>query len=166
MDAIRDPIPASEDPGEQVESETASANPPAVKLKLARAKGLRDRFEGWRDDTSARLADLDLAPDLAANIGSGRWFRGLGTMLGLGAVALAFWPDFTPLEAMPAVELDASMQAEFDSQSIAPLGLGATTGAKLAPAPTVIPLAAAPERPQINVVTTLTDGDSMASTGP
>ncbi|WP_394730235.1 peptidoglycan DD-metalloendopeptidase family protein [Altererythrobacter sp. GH1-8] len=141
-----------------------AARTPAVKLKLARAKGLRDHFEAWRDDVSARLANIDLAPDLASNIGSGRWFRGLGTMLGLGAIALAFWPDFAPLEAMPATELDTAMQAEFDHQVIAPLALGATTGAQLAPAASVKPLAAAPERPQINVVTTLTSGDSIVST--
>ncbi|XUU61372.1 M23 family metallopeptidase [Erythrobacter sp. HA6-11] len=143
-------------------SETERA--PAVKLKLARAKGLRDRFDAWRDNASHRLSNADLAPDLASNIGSGRWFRGLGTMLGLGAIALAFWPNLTPLEAMPAMEIDDSMQAEFEHQAIAPLALGASTGTKAKPAATVIPLAAAPERPQINVVTTLTNGDSMAST--
>ena len=47
----------------------------------------------------ARIETLDIAPDLGADIGSKRWFRGLGTFVGLSVVALAFWPDFAPLEA-------------------------------------------------------------------
>lgn len=149
---------------QQKAKDVAGSMAPAVKLKLARAKGMRDRYEAWRDDISMRFETLDLTPDLASNIGSGRWFRGLGTMTVLGAVAFAFWPDFTPLEAMPAVELDEEMRAEFDGQGIAPLALGATTGFAATPAASVIPLAAAPERPQIDLVATLTRGDSMAST--
>lgn len=163
--ASSDPeLTAGSTAGQPSDMANAAGTAPAVKLKLARAQNLRDRFEDWRDDVSDRLSQADLAPDLASNIGSGRWFRGLGTMLGLGAFALLFWPDFAPLEAMPTAELDSTMQAEFDSQAIGPLALGAVTGSSVKPAPSVIPLRAAPERPQMNVVTTLTSGDSMVST--
>lgn len=68
-----------------------------AKIVLKRVSGWRSRYEEWRDETSRKLERVDLAPDLAQNIGSGTWFRGLGTMLGLGAVALLLWPDFAPL---------------------------------------------------------------------
>ncbi|MEM8726736.1 MAG: M23 family peptidase, partial [Pseudomonadota bacterium] len=61
------------------------------KQALARVRGIGDRYDEWKLSFGTWLDGLDLAPDLAENIGSRRWFRGLGTMLGLGAVALAFW---------------------------------------------------------------------------
>lgn len=121
----------------------------------------RLRADQWRDETSSRLEKLDLAPDLAQEIGSRRWFRGLGTMLGLGAVALAFWPDFSPLEAMPAMEIDHSQREEFRSQMITPLALGGDNGRRMAANALVRPLKAAPERPQIELVARLAGGDSF-----
>ena len=119
------------------------------------------RFHAWRDRTSEQLGQLDLAPDLAQNIGSGRWFRGLGTMLGLGVVALAFWPDFSALEARPAMNLDDSARDEFRSQMIMPLALGADNGHHMGASKVVIPLKSAPERPQIELVATLQKGDDF-----
>ncbi|MBE5074354.1 M23 family metallopeptidase [Erythrobacteraceae bacterium E2-1 Yellow Sea] len=119
------------------------------------------RFRTWRDRTSEQLGQLDLAPDLAQNIGSGRWFRGLGTMLGLGVVALAFWPDFSALEARPAMNLDDSARDEFRSQMIMPLALGADNGHHMGASKVVIPLKSAPERPQIELVATLQKGDDF-----
>ena len=85
---------------------------------LARARTLGDRYEEWRLDAEDWLAGLDLAPDLAEDIGSRRWFRGLGTMLALGALAFAFWPDFTPLEVRPAMPESAAIRDELRSQMI------------------------------------------------
>ena len=131
-------------------------------IVLQRVEGLRDRYDQWREEASQKLETIDLAPDLASDIGSKRWFRGLGTMLALGAVALAFRPDFAPLEAMPAMDMDESARDEFRSQMIMPLALGADSGRHMSASPQVIPLAAAPERPQIELVATLTKGDSFA----
>lgn len=119
------------------------------------------RFHNWRDRTSQQLEKLDLAPDLAQNIGSGRWFRGLGTMLGLGIVALAFWPDFSALEARPSMNLDDNARDEFRSQMILPLALGADNGHHMGASKAVIPLKSAPERPQIELVATLHKGDNF-----
>ena len=58
-----------------------------------------------RDRLSERLSAIDLAPDLSEAIGSRRWFRGAGTLVGLSALALAFWPTFAPLEAAPMPDL-------------------------------------------------------------
>jgi murein DD-endopeptidase MepM/ murein hydrolase activator NlpD len=121
------------------------------------------RYEAWRQSASRWFDTLDLAPDLAEDIGSRRWLRGLGTMVGLGAVALAFWPDLAPLEARPAMPQDAAVTGELRSQMILPLALGADSGRRMGPTAAVIPLKSAPERPQIQLVVTLAPGDSFAS---
>lgn len=129
----------------------------------ARASGLGVRYDVWRLAASRWFAKIDLAPDLAEEIGSRRWMRGLGTMVGLGAVALALWPDMTPLEARPAMPQGDDVQSELRSQMILPLALGADSGRRMGPTLAVIPLKSAPERPQIQMVVTLAPGDSFAS---
>lgn len=130
---------------------------------LARARTLGDRYQELRLDAERWFAGLDLAPDLAEDIGSRRWFRGLGTMLALGASALAFWPDFTPVETRPAMPTSDLVREELRSQMITPLALGADSGRRMGPTTQVIPLKSAPERPQIQMTVTLAPGDSFAS---
>ena len=164
---------------EQVDAETArellpylrngkKLAPPTRAQKAKRKAAARlgtfaERYEAWRLDASLWFARLDLAPDLGEDIGSRRWLRGLGTMVGLGAVALAFWPDLTPVEARPAMPQDAAVQSELRSQMILPLALGGDSGRRMGPTSAVIPLKSAPERPQIALVVTLAPGDSFAS---
>jgi murein DD-endopeptidase MepM/ murein hydrolase activator NlpD len=130
---------------------------------IARARTAGDRYQEWRLGAERWFGGLDMAPDLAEDIGSRRWFRGLGTMLGLGALAFAFWPDFTPVEARPAMPSSDIVRDEFRSQMITPLALGADNGRRMGPTAQVIPLKSAPERPQIQLVMTLAPGDSFAS---
>jgi murein DD-endopeptidase MepM/ murein hydrolase activator NlpD len=135
-----------------------------MRRKLAKRWAARaEAYEAWRLDASQWFDRLDLAPDLAEDIGSRRWLRGLGTMVGLGAVALACWPDLTPLEARPAMPRGEAVDSEMRSQMILPLALGADSGRRMGPTPAVIPLKSAPERPQIQMVVTLAPGDSFAS---
>ena len=129
----------------------------------ARLAAYGQGYEAWRLDASRWFDRLDLAPDLAEDIGSRRWLRGLGTMVGLGAVALAFWPDLTPLEARPAMPVGEEVDSEMRSQMILPLALGADSGRRMGPTQAVVPLKSAPERPQIQMVVTLAPGDSFAS---
>lgn len=128
---------------------------------LQRADGFREKFDEWRFSASQTLAQVDLAPDLAEAIGSRRWFRGLGTFLGLSAFALALWPDFSPVEAAPAMEIDGTSQDEFRSQMILPLALGADSGRHMGATPRVAELRRAPERPQIQLLATLARGDGF-----
>lgn len=138
--------------------------PQKVKRRvLARVRGWSDRYDEWKLQVGRRFDRIDLAPDLAENIGSRRWFRGLGTMVALGAVALAFWPSLTPLEARSAMPGGDDVRDELRSQMIMPLALGADSGRRMGPTADVIPLASAPERPQIELVATLAAGDSFAS---
>jgi len=82
-------------------------------------------------------------------------------MLGLGAAALAFWPDFAPLEAAPAMRIDTGARDEFRSQMILPLALGSDSGRHMGWTKSVVPLQSAPERPQIELAATLVQGDSF-----
>ncbi len=108
-----------------------------------------------------KLHAIDLAPDLAADIGSRRWFRGLGTFVALTVGALAFWPSFAPLEAAPIMRTDEDVRGEYRSQAIAPLALGGDTGRRMGPTELVRPLTAAPERPRIEMLATLGKGDAF-----
>ncbi|MGB3166289.1 MAG: peptidoglycan DD-metalloendopeptidase family protein [Alteraurantiacibacter sp.] len=131
---------------------------PATRIRIARDKG---GYAEWRARASARLAALDLAPDLARDIGSRRWLRGVATLVGLTALSVAAWPGFSPVEAAPAMRIDDSVRDEFRSQMIMPLALGADSGRRMGATFAVSELARAPERPQIDMVATLTQGDGF-----
>ncbi|WP_236727094.1 M23 family metallopeptidase [Novosphingobium subterraneum] len=107
------------------------------------------------------FARFDLVPDLAEDLGSARWFRGFGTMLALGAAAVLMWPSFAPLQAAPLTLMDDAAQDEFRVQGIRPLAFGADNGRRMNATSAVIPLAAAPERPNIDLTATLGAGDSF-----
>lgn len=130
---------------------------------LSRVRGWGDRYDEWKLAAGQRFDRLDLAPDLAEDIGSGRWFRGLVTMVALGALAFAFWPDFAPLKARPAMPQSPEIRDEFRSQSFAPLALGADSGRRMAPTAAVKPLESAPERPRIEMTSAMRQGDTFAS---
>jgi murein DD-endopeptidase MepM/ murein hydrolase activator NlpD len=117
---------------------------------------------GRRAALGRHLAGIDWTPDLADQIGSKRWFRGVGTMALLAGVALACWPDFSSLQAATAMPLDKIARDEFRSQTIRPLAHGGAAGRHMGPSPRVVPLAAAPERASVEMVATLAQGDSLA----
>jgi murein DD-endopeptidase MepM/ murein hydrolase activator NlpD len=121
---------------------------------LARLKARRDRL-------LHSLASHDWTFDLAEEIGSARWFRGLGTMLGLGALALVLWPEESVIHAAPAMALDQAARDEFRSQMIQPLALGADSGRRMGATGAVVPLASAPERTSLQLTATLGQGDSF-----
>ncbi len=130
---------------------------------LTRVTGWGARYDEWKLSAGTWFDGLDLAPNLAENIGSRRWFRGVATMVVLGAIALAFWPNFAPLEARAAMPEGEEIRDEFRSQMIMPLALGADSGRRMGPTADVIPLENAPERPRIELIATLAAGDSFAS---
>ncbi|MFC3100970.1 M23 family metallopeptidase [Altererythrobacter lauratis] len=129
--------------------------------RQARIANFADRYHEWREHASLKLAGLDLAPDLARDIGSPRWLRGVATLVGLSALAIAGFPGFSEVEAAPAMRIDADVRDEFRSHMIMPLALGADSGRRMGATPAVIPLASAPERPRLDLVATLAQGDSF-----
>lgn len=119
-------------------------------------------FLAWaRERFSTRFAALDIAPDLGREIGSGRWFRGLGTFVGLTVAALSFWPSFEALEAAPPAHIDETQRDEYRSQMILPLALGGDSGRHMGSTVLVETLAEAPERPSLEMIATLAQGDSF-----
>ncbi|MGB7407453.1 MAG: M23 family peptidase, partial [Pontixanthobacter sp.] len=128
---------------------------------IRRTADWRQRLDNWRMSASEKFDKVDIAPDLAEGIGSRRWFRGLGTMIGLSAIALALWPDFAPLEAAQITSANDHVRDEYRSNTIMPLALGGDVGRRMGPTDAVIALADAPERPQLDVVATFSRGDSF-----
>lgn len=115
----------------------------------------------WRHDLEAWCHRVELAPDLAANIGSPRWYRGFATLFGLSAAAIALWPNFSAVEAATPMLVNDRIRDEFRSRTIAPLALGADSGRRMGAGPLVRPLAQAPERPVIQLVSTLGQSDGF-----
>lgn len=115
-----------------------------------------------RAEIRAQLETIDWAPDLAEDIGSARWFRGLGTLLGLSLAALAMWPGGDAIAAAPALPLDTAARDEFRSQTIQPLALGGDSGRRMAATKAVAPLTYQPERTSLQLTATLAQGDSLA----
>lgn len=110
------------------------------------------------------LLQPDLVVDLGDRVGSARWWRGVATLALLvgGAVSLgtARLPDV--IGAVPPRTTDA-MQAERRADAIAPLAAGGTTGQRAAPSSMVQRLAEAPERPRIELTTTIGRGGLEAA---
>lgn len=106
--------------------------------------------------------DHDLVTDLGVDIGSPAWFRGLATCALLCAATVSLAPRFAPLRvtAQPAA-LDYAWE-ETRAQSIAPLAWGGDTGRRMAANDAVTPLGTIPERPVLNLVATLGQGDGFS----
>ena len=121
------------------------------------------RVQSARGRLNGKFSQVDFAPNLAEEIGSRRWFRGAGTMVALAAISIAFWPEFAPLEAATIAQIDNQAHDEFRSQMIMPLALGGDTGRRMAATDTVKLLRAAPERPQLQLLATYGEGDTLTS---
>ena len=139
----------------------AAAMAPAFGTRVVR-ESLGQRLARLRRELEEGSARIDWAPDLAEDIGSPRWFRGLGTLVGLSLLALAFWPDSAAVASAPAMPLDTNARDEFRSQMIQPLALGGDSGRRMGATRAVSPLAAAPERTNVQLTATLAQGDSFA----
>lgn len=160
-DNMQDMAGGSQEAAAASSRETAIVDGEGTGRRFYRARCVRDRLSEWRMMMSDRLERADIAPDLAENIGSARWFRGFATMSALAIAAITFWPDFAPLEAAPMMRLDDRSRDEFRSQMILPLALGGDSGRRMGATAQAKPLASAPERPRISMVATLSSGDSF-----
>jgi murein DD-endopeptidase MepM/ murein hydrolase activator NlpD len=112
------------------------------------------------------LPAFDFAQDLAEDVGSARWRRGLGVMLGLMLFTTAFWPSFSPLQAAAATRIDSPAQEEYAGQILQPLMQRNDSfhhiDANRTPGATMLAIAAAPERPRVELAATLGQGDSLS----
>jgi len=110
----------------------------------------------------AKFIDVDFVPDLGARIGTRDWFRGLITCGILCASAISLAPGLAPLARMGPAPMDADAWDEARAQTIAPLALGGDTGRRMASTDAVVPLTDVPERPMLELVATLGQGDGFA----
>ncbi len=125
------------------------------------AASLTARLGHWRNRAGVHFHRMDLAPDLAEDIGSKRWLRGFGTMLGLCAAALSFWPDFSAVEAATSLPTQSDPRAQYRSQMILPLAMNAGGTPHLAATGLVTPISSAPERAMVQIVAVLGEGDGF-----
>ncbi len=153
-----EPASTYEESAATVDAGDAGDDPVAIK----RGRSMVDRWQERCAVIANWVDGLDLAPDLAQDIGSARWMRGMATLIALTLTAFAFWPGFAPLKAAPNVHLDDALRDEYRSQMILPLGLGADSGRRMGPTRQAIRLKSAPERPELSLVATLSSGDGFA----
>ena len=106
--------------------------------------------------------DLDLVVDLGSGIGSAHWFRGLATCGALCYAAFWFAPGFDPIPGASAAPLSELHSQEASAFSIIPLAYGADSGRRMAATEAVQPLLDSPERPSVNLIATLGEGDGFA----
>ncbi|MBJ7526695.1 MAG: hypothetical protein JHD10_05605, partial [Sphingomonadaceae bacterium] len=85
-----------------------------------------------------RLAELDFVPDLGEDIGSLRWFRGLGTLTALSVAALALLPDYGPIYGVQPAMPSAAEFEEARTQMIMPIGYGSDSGKRMAATDAVV----------------------------
>lgn len=133
----------------------------STRRRISRSSSPERGTANWRERVSEKLSGVEFAPDLAKDIGSRRWLRGVATLVCLTAVAVAAWPGFSPVEAAPAMRIDDHVRDEFRSQMIMPLALGADSGRRMGATFAVADLDSAPERPSLALVATLTQGDGF-----
>ena len=138
----------------------ARRSPSPRTAAVIRPIGLRQR----RVLLQAQLAATDWTPDLAQDIGSRQWWRGLATMVGLTLAAFACLPSSGAVAAPPSMQLDSLGREEFRSQMIQPLALGGDSGRHMAPSALVTAAAgAAPVRARLQFTATLGQGDTFAN---
>jgi len=104
------------------------------------------------------LADIDLAVDLGARIGTGEWFRGLATLGALIGATVWLAPGIDPV-TIPA---PAAMAPARQGEMRPPARARADAGRRLARPDPARPAIAAPEPPRIDLQSTLGPGDGLA----
>lgn len=120
--------------------------------------------QGRADRLRARIAHTDWVPDLGQRVGSRDWWRGLATCTALCAGVWFLSPGYRPILGYRAPAMTGRVFEEARAQSIAPIGYGATTGRRMAAGALVRRLAETPERPSVEMMATMADGDTLAAT--
>jgi murein DD-endopeptidase MepM/ murein hydrolase activator NlpD len=113
-------------------------------------------------DIRARAGELDLVVDLGVRIGSREWLRGLATCAALCYAVYSFAPGFDGITGASPPPLADAQWEESRALAIAPLAYGADTGRRMAATDAVEPLTDTPERPSVDLLATIGQGDGFA----
>ena len=119
--------------------------------------------QDWRERVKYWADDINLVPDLGHHIGSREWWRGAATCAALCFVTIKLAPDLTPIPALPEPTMSKSDYEEIRSQMITPLAYGANSGRHMGPTELVSPLASTPERPMIQLFSSVGDSGNLSS---
>ncbi|PSJ36860.1 M23 family metallopeptidase [Allosphingosinicella deserti] len=123
----------------------------------------RSRSFGVRRDEAPQGRRFNLVVDLGESIGSLTWFRGVATCAALCYAAISLAPGFEPIAVANAKPLSDQRWDQARAQAISPLALGADTGRRMAPnEKKVRQLLDTPERPSLNLIATIGQGDGFA----
>lgn len=100
---------------------------------------------------AAGIADAEILVDLGDSIGSGRWWRGMATVLLLSGAVVVMGTRVPrlvgPVPMLPA----AAVLEEMRPSAIQPLATGSLTGKRVAPTVMVERLSEIPERPRLEL---------------
>ncbi len=108
------------------------------------------------------VARAGLVTDLALDVGSPGWWRGLATCTALCLVAALFAPDIRTIPGAAPAPLAEAQWDEARAQNFSALAYGADTGSPMAATEAVRPIEHAPERPFIDLLATLGRGDGFS----
>ena len=106
---------------------------------------------------------FDVVVDLAQDVGSPRWWRGLFTCLALCGTALAGAPRFGPLDGGGPRGWGEEARREVAGLAIAPGRDGGRTGRRMAATAAVEDLPTAPERARVELIAALVPGAGFAA---
>lgn len=125
----------------------------------------RNRLANWRELAAGLALGTELSTDLGSGIGRRSWWLGLATCSALCGAAVWLALDVPPLPVTARAPLTPVQREALSGQFIAPLAIGARTGAVTRPNPAlVVPLAEIPERPRIELSARVVRGRTLATT--
>ena len=104
---------------------------------------------------------FSLVVDLADNVFSTEWWRGVVTLGALVTWAWMLGPRITPLPAGTPNATGSAVAEQWEAVGIGPAQRGARTGLRMAGGPRVEPIAEAPERAFVDLFATV-GGDGLA----
>ncbi|WP_419826659.1 M23 family metallopeptidase [Sphingomonas sp.] len=100
--------------------------------------------------------------DLGRDIGSPVWWRGVATLAIAVATLVRLTPGLAPLPTAAPPAPTPTQQRELAAIGVAPRALGGDSGRAVAPGLLAEPLTAMPERPRVDLVASLSEGDGLA----
>lgn len=116
----------------------------------------------WRARVQYWAEDINLVPDLGADIGSRTWWRGAATCAALCFVTFKLAPQLTPLPSLSGPVMTGAQYEEVRSQMVTPLAYGANSGRHMGPTDLVSPLASTPERPMVQMFSAIGESGGLS----
>lgn len=116
---------------------------------------------GFSPFVPARPDGFSLVVDLAEDLFSREWWRGLGTLALLCTAAAITAPDFVPLAAANPAKLSGASIDQWAAVGVDSIARGSDSGMRMAASERVVPIEFAPQRSAIDLFVTL-GGDGLA----